>query len=112
MKAERFVTLLLLSRASSIRCVAAHGAAISFAPTSHLLARRVLGALLTVGRSVVMLALFETPAGFALFKVTDEKKLKKLSKHLSKALTPDAVRELYVAWHMALCALHQSACCD
>jgi len=45
-------------------------------------------------RSVVMLALFETPAGFALFKVTDEKKLKKLSKHLSKALTPDAVREL------------------
>jgi nucleolar protein 58 len=41
-----------------------------------------------------MLVLFETPAGYALFKVLDEKKLKKVDNIFDEFSSPDAASSL------------------
>ncbi len=46
-----------------------------------------------------MLVLFETPAGYALFKVLDEGKLKNVDNIYKYFETADAAQGLYVALH-------------
>lgn len=41
-----------------------------------------------------MLVLFETPAGYAIFKVNDEKKLKKVDSLFSEFESPETANEL------------------
>ncbi len=43
-----------------------------------------------------MLVLFETPAGYALFKVNDEKKLKKVDDLFCEFESPEKANSLYV----------------
>jgi hypothetical protein len=56
-----------------------------------------------------MLVLFETPAGFALFKVLDESKLKKLDKLWENFQDVNKAQKMYVSSRTSVVQLHQNS---